>query len=575
MGQEVTKDRQSVRASVALTARYADPVDARQHEGICQNLSRSGMFLGTPRAAAVGAVLKLECELLDGTGRIRGVARVRWLRREADGGGRPAGMGLRFLNLESGAAQLIEDVLARGDIGTSGRRARSDPPDERRDSQRPRLVAVHTMRGIGMDDRSPSSNPPAARKSRDAGELRERWKDVRRTRHGFAASGAEQPTSSTPPPPDGELEKDTFAPILPPPAPIPSEAKVVDSGDPVRTTEPGPHSPSPAKPGRRDDVPEPSKADAAPEPDRPDDPEWRVARLAELVEAEAKTQRDALERKTPASEPLVEEGVLVGRISKLQLPGARFTRIAVGLLVVAAIAWWALARKAPSDTALASPARIVLPAPRQEPRKAEAVMPAPLPRGLDVPRESVESPPPSAAGITQPAPSTTSRTSPSSASASKPRASSARRDSSSSAPPPPVTPAPAPLSITPSAPPAEAEAPPARSPLATALQCLQVGDSACAVRALEGKAKTAQELELLIESYRALGNTAKVDDHMRSYLERFPSGKMVKAYQRLLQYQTTLEHAEPAGGKPSAEAPAAAVPRVAPPPAEPVPSSPF
>jgi uncharacterized protein (TIGR02266 family) len=102
MGREVTKDRQHVRASVALTARCSDPAESRQLEGICQNLSRSGMFLGTPRPAAVGALLKFECELVDGTTRVRGTARVMWVRREADGAGRPAGMGLRFLNLETG-----------------------------------------------------------------------------------------------------------------------------------------------------------------------------------------------------------------------------------------------------------------------------------------------------------------------------------------------------------------------------------------------------------------------------------------------------------------------------------------
>jgi len=123
MGQEVTKDRQHVRASVALTARFSGTSETRQYEGVCQNLSRSGLFLGTSRPAPVGAQLKFDCELVEGVARIRGVARVMWVRHEASGAGRPAGMGLRFLNLEPGSDALIADVLARGDIGTSGRRA--------------------------------------------------------------------------------------------------------------------------------------------------------------------------------------------------------------------------------------------------------------------------------------------------------------------------------------------------------------------------------------------------------------------------------------------------------------------
>jgi hypothetical protein len=87
--------------------------------------------------------------------------------------------------------------------------------------------------------------------------------------------------------------------------------------------------------------------------------------------------------------------------------------------------------------------------------------------------------------------------------------------------------------------PAESSSPVAaitdRSVLETALECLSRGDNLCVVSALEGRARTARELEVLIETHLALGNSADAERSMRRYLERFTEGKSAAKYQRWLE----------------------------------------
>jgi hypothetical protein len=123
--------------------------------------------------------------------------------------------------------------------------------------------------------------------------------------------------------------------------------------------------------------------------------------------------------------------------------------------------------------------------------------------------------------------------------------------------PPPAAPAPAPVAAAPAPAPAPA-APPATppsaepepvaapkpaiaplpppspagglTPMQAARACLARNDQACAVAALENRARTAQELELLIETSRSMGRTDQVKKHMKLYLERYPSERRAAAY---------------------------------------------
>jgi pSer/pThr/pTyr-binding forkhead associated (FHA) protein len=65
--------------------------------------------------------------------------------------------------------------------------------------------------------------------------------------------------------------------------------------------------------------------------------------------------------------------------------------------------------------------------------------------------------------------------------------------------------------------------------------CLVRGDNACVVRALNGRAQTAQELGLLIETYRAMGNVEQAGRNMATFVQRFPTTNRAAVYRDLLQ----------------------------------------
>jgi flagellar hook-length control protein FliK len=78
------------------------------------------------------------------------------------------------------------------------------------------------------------------------------------------------------------------------------------------------------------------------------------------------------------------------------------------------------------------------------------------------------------------------------------------------------------------------EQPQQRTPLQQALECLSHGQNDCVIHALEGKANTTYEVELLVATYRSVGDAAKAKREMTRYLEKFPDGPRVSEYQRLL-----------------------------------------
>ncbi|MCA9609700.1 MAG: hypothetical protein KC619_29075, partial [Myxococcales bacterium] len=78
------------------------------------------------------------------------------------------------------------------------------------------------------------------------------------------------------------------------------------------------------------------------------------------------------------------------------------------------------------------------------------------------------------------------------------------------------------------------EDPYASSPLNDARACMQRNDRACAIRALEGRARTAEELEMLIELYRSRGNTTQALDVAERYLRRYGRRPRAAEYRAFL-----------------------------------------
>jgi pSer/pThr/pTyr-binding forkhead associated (FHA) protein len=84
---------------------------------------------------------------------------------------------------------------------------------------------------------------------------------------------------------------------------------------------------------------------------------------------------------------------------------------------------------------------------------------------------------------------------------------------------------------------APVRAPGGASGMEIANACLARGDNECVIRALDGNANSPQELGLLIETYRAIGDTQKAQKNMGNYVKRFPSAPRSEAYRRMLELQ--------------------------------------
>jgi hypothetical protein len=118
---------------VSLVARYRSPTTFEYASEECADVSVGGMFIKSATPAAAGTLLKLECDSdgqeADPDARIRGVARVVWLRREGNENG-PSGMGVKFVKLEPGSRELIDKIVRRlSEAGVHARTITSAAPE--------------------------------------------------------------------------------------------------------------------------------------------------------------------------------------------------------------------------------------------------------------------------------------------------------------------------------------------------------------------------------------------------------------------------------------------------------------
>lgn len=75
------------------------------------NISPGGLFLRTRNPRPPGTVVDFEFRLGDGFELIKGRGEVIWVRAEDEGPSRPAGMGIRFLELSEGSRDLIYRIV--------------------------------------------------------------------------------------------------------------------------------------------------------------------------------------------------------------------------------------------------------------------------------------------------------------------------------------------------------------------------------------------------------------------------------------------------------------------------------
>lgn len=75
---------------------------------------------------------------------------------------------------------------------------------------------------------------------------------------------------------------------------------------------------------------------------------------------------------------------------------------------------------------------------------------------------------------------------------------------------------------------------PHRTPIEEARACLERGDRACALQALDGHASSAGDYELLIRLYQQAGRRSDALDAAARYLRRWPTGRRAEEYRALL-----------------------------------------
>ena len=82
------------------------------YQGFADEMSASGIFVGTHVKKPIGEQLEFEIQLPGSRTPITGTCEVRWLREYAEQSDCGPGMGLRFLDLTPGARDRIDAFLA-------------------------------------------------------------------------------------------------------------------------------------------------------------------------------------------------------------------------------------------------------------------------------------------------------------------------------------------------------------------------------------------------------------------------------------------------------------------------------
>lgn len=106
-----THRRQHARYRVELDVSLGS--DHNFYVGFVENMSAGGVFIATHMLKAVGEVFDLSIHVPSSDAMISGTGEVRWVREYSERSNVPPGMGVRFIHLEPGSLEAIEQFLAR------------------------------------------------------------------------------------------------------------------------------------------------------------------------------------------------------------------------------------------------------------------------------------------------------------------------------------------------------------------------------------------------------------------------------------------------------------------------------
>jgi uncharacterized protein (TIGR02266 family) len=96
-------------------------------ETVAQDLARGGLFVRTAKPLAVGKRIALEIQVIGEQGTWSALGRVVWTREAADGE-RPAGMGVKLIDIEDSVAAAIDRLVETRERTEPGVGAPSAPP---------------------------------------------------------------------------------------------------------------------------------------------------------------------------------------------------------------------------------------------------------------------------------------------------------------------------------------------------------------------------------------------------------------------------------------------------------------
>lgn len=135
--------------------------DRRQADVL--DLSREGLFVVSPRPLAVGKRISLEVLVTGEVGPWAALGRVVWVREKADDDAQPAGMAVKFIDIEDSVISAIEGLIEarepteRG-IGIDGGVPIPEkaPAQEAPEAPRPIPSRERTMLGVGIRTNTPA-----------------------------------------------------------------------------------------------------------------------------------------------------------------------------------------------------------------------------------------------------------------------------------------------------------------------------------------------------------------------------------------------------------------------------------
>ncbi len=218
--------RRGPRARVAGAKVVCETASGGRIAGRLLDLGKGGLFVQTERRLVVGSRLSLEIQIPGELSSWPALGRVIWAREAASDGGKPAGAGVSFIDVDDAVRVAIERVLARHPhvAGTPP----AAPPRER------------TVLGVGAAAQAPVKAAPIV----SVAPARER------TVQGLAPAKSASPAAAHDLPPVreeqktrdlGELQFDADGLPMLPPEPAESSPEPMDSGPSVEPPEPAPH----------------------------------------------------------------------------------------------------------------------------------------------------------------------------------------------------------------------------------------------------------------------------------------------------------------------------------------------